>query len=1102
MTTRSDEDESIIFETFETSPTAESSLAAQGALKWDFPGSAVSLPLSEFGNPVFQKSLARFLARASREVLDEFCPKTHKAGVKVSETRDTVDPAIISQFLMTLLETNGSRSYPPLLRKRVKDDVCWDNAELPWRRSPFWLALRVCIQRLLYLHLGVELGRMQYKFLMCTLMAHLLEDSVYIVDHEQCNFLKTKVCRRLAKLENERENASAVMRDAYTWLFAVIGPECQKSIDTVTSVFEARWDSFKRSTRRKVDSLPQAAEDKDLHLSLRNSLSYLKAVLDCSRQSQGACKVVDPTVLDKNSKKSKTEQLSAITTRYTSLADMERTMEASAPQIPDEEGKCEALCMNLSCQIEDYVSAVRQAYENDPEQMSVFILSVFELWIQMEKCAIVVHPLLAEYHPWFLPELLDVLLLSRRYHMERLQKVQDYIHERCTKAKVQDMTIFYNPSLRGFTSRYFNLKEAENLQNLQRNIETASDATRADKETELAQANALHQDSTEKLAATSCNLRRLPDGKHDIRDCKHCFYGRRRRRLEINVHEDFLPSKDNLAETRAVVFELDVPKCFAPYRDTTWRIVYSLCQQHFRSPSDKPEVLLKEYPQLKLYNKSKANQKLSLASHTKSFLGTHYKSKRLPAKEKNILLPLGLTFSYYDRERNVWLADFTKQLTCAHHFTLCLPKNLPFAALYSTPDFAADAPGPSSYKAIASITECPSRLSVHEYVAHQNVMGRKNRRWLSILSELGSSNINFSLQDTAILFRLLVLQAGPQLKNDSLRAVHCAFRDVSFCRRLIEQIEQHVEMISPNWREYYYMETLLTLTIQACEISCSESQRQAHNLLLKIRGITLAWTTALRSKIRCAQETDTAESAAIYCLFSALLCRRTFALQACSGQGLDAESFKDFIEATVTMQESSVIDVSTFTTFTRNMLVRDIKMAAALRPMLRQAVTVYQTSLISAIGTCWPGAKHTSRQYTQWQFLPHSKEWWLMSVAQGTETTIPQVIHYHLLEGHLLVDGQTMGKLPADMRNSDVLKELFGNKRLVAYPSNMSGMSYVLATDQEGHQIHLGYRREDLVIRSVKSGKTLELVRVRSSVRVPKLICQVSWSTIASTGLT
>ncbi|KAB8223469.1 hypothetical protein BDV33DRAFT_200446 [Aspergillus novoparasiticus] len=431
-----DEDENIIFETFETSATAESTLAAKDALEWDFPGSAVSLPLCEFENLVFQKSLAGFLERASCEVLDEFCPKIRKAGVKISETRDTVDPAIISQFLMTLLETNGSRTYPSLLRKRVKDDVCWDNAELPWRRE-------------------------------------------------------------------------SILAGA-----SLIGPVCQKSIDIVTGAFEARWEYFKRSTRRKIESLPQVAEDKDLRLRLPNSLPYLKAILSCSRQSRGACKVIDPTLLDKNSKKDTTEQFSAMTTRYTSLSDMELTMESVTHEIPNEKGKCEALCMEVSRQFEGYMSAVGDAYENDPEQMGVFILCVFELWTQMDKCARVVCPLLADYHPWLIPELLDVLL-SRRCHMERLQKVQDYIHERCTKAKV-DMTIFSDPCQGGFTDHYFNLKEAENLQKLQQMIETASTVARACKEAELVLINAQYKDLTEKLAATYCNQRRLPDGNHDI----------------------------------------------------------------------------------------------------------------------------------------------------------------------------------------------------------------------------------------------------------------------------------------------------------------------------------------------------------------------------------------------------------------------------------------------------------------------------------------------------------------------------------------------------------------------------------------------------------
>jgi hypothetical protein len=381
----------------------------------------------------------------------------------------------------------------------------------------------------------------------------------------------------------------------------------------------------------------------------------------------------------------------------------------------------------------------------------------------------------------------------------------------------------------------------------------------------------------------------------------------------------------------------------------------------------------------------------------------------------------------------------------------------------------SDGPGPSSYKAVASIAECPSKLSVHEFVAHQNVSGGKNRRWLSILKELGSSNINFSLKGTMILFRSLAQQAGPSFKDDNLRAVHYVFRDAMFCDRLMQEIEQHLEAISANWRESHYKETLLTLTIQLCALYCLDTRSQAHALLLKIRHITLAWTTDLRSEMRYAQEADTAESTARYCFLSALLCRRTFVAQTYGNQEMDGERFKSFVEATLTFQESLVVDLDRFSIATRNILVRDIKMTVVLRPRLREEVTRHQTSLESAIDTCWPSAEFASRQYAKWEV----NGWWVMSTVQATEFTVPQVVHYHLLEGHLLVDGQTMGKLPADIRDSDTLKALFGNQRLVAYPSNMYKMSYMLAANQEGRKIHLGYRKEKLVIRAQTLGRTL-----------------------------
>lgn len=118
---------------------------------------------------------------------------------------------------------------------------------------------------------------------------------------------------------------------------------------------------------------------------------------------------------------------------------------------------------------------------------------------------------------------------------------------------------------------------------------------------------------------------------------------------------------------------------------------------------------------------------------------------------------------------------------------------------------------------------------VNEFVAHQNLIGGKNRRWLSILIELGSSNMNFSVFNTITLFRHLALQAGPEQDGNDLRAIYYVFRDAQFCKRLIEQIQQNLDLILSNWRETNYIETLLTLTIQLSKkltiLVCSQRKR-------------------------------------------------------------------------------------------------------------------------------------------------------------------------------------------------------------------------------------------------------------------------------------
>ncbi|KAE8372270.1 hypothetical protein BDV26DRAFT_274461 [Aspergillus bertholletiae] len=1066
----------VIVEGFEASPSAEQALAASGALEWQFPGTAVSLSREEFGNHDLQESLAAFLEMASTEQIDKFASKSRKAGVRVVENRDVVDPSLISEFLMTLLRVNGSRVQPPLLRKRVKDDVCWDDAELPWRRSPFWLVLRVCVQRLLYLRLGSELGRINYKFLLCVVLAYLLKDvtNTGVVAIENWSWLKAKLCRRLVKLETEKKDSLSAVRVEHVCLARNLEPLCRQYIANADAAIKNQWEAFKRDFRRVIPVLPLYAQPSDMFLSLPSSMSYLQNALYPVRNDVQRRHNIDSAVLAERARGNTTEQFSSLSTEYSSLANLELKLESGPWRMPTSKSNGESLCIEFAQRIEQYLNSVGSAYNGDQEQLSEFILNVFQLWVCMDKCAILAYPLLGEYHPGFQPELLDVLYISKLTDLERLQDIQRHIHTRCTGASHKAMTIFTDPSPECFADRYLGTSMGADLIRLQKRIEAVSMASRGRKESDLAKVNSEFQNVSKMIAQSSCTQQRNIDGTHKKQECSHCQYIQRRRRLKIKVHEDYLPMDSRMAEKRAVVFELAVPKAFSAYRSTTWNIINRLGPHDDSTKAEEPRLLLEDYKQLTPYRRHVLGQgRFSLASYTKSYLGTHYKWKKLPATPKDVLLPQGLSFRYYDAERRLWSKD-RPQFTLSQHFGLALPPHLPLASLYSSPSFAPEGRGPSSYEAISKVRDCPSTITVQEFLAHQALMAGKHRRWLSILIELGSSNINFSSLEAMVLLRHLALQAGPWVPGNPLRITHSVFRDAGFCRRLAEQINQHLSVIAPNWREVTYMETMLTLTIHLCHLGCREISREANTLLLQIRSITLQWINHLRDETRNASEVDAAERAARYCFLAALLCRRTFLVQCYTHASLDMESAQCFIEATLALQESLVVDIAKFSSFTRSMLVRDIKMSARIRQTIQNTIRLHPSSINSVLDKVWPSS--SCREYTTWEHLQHPYECWVTATTKGTEQMLPQTFHFHLLEGHLLVDGKPLGKLPPDIRDSETLKELFGNQRLIAFPSNMPGMNYVLALDREGHQIHLGYRNQKLVIRAWKNGQTFEII--------------------------
>ncbi|KJZ68633.1 hypothetical protein HIM_11978 [Hirsutella minnesotensis 3608] len=1056
-------DNFVIFEVFETCPSAKKVLASANSLEWDFPGRAARIPLNVFEQDSFQANLSRFLEQAANEPLHRFSARASKAGAKPVESRDTADPGLLVQFLMPILEATGHSIETPRLRKQVRDDVVIHDAEFPWRRHPVWLTLRVAVQRQLCLRLGNESGRVSYKFLICIVLAQLLRDCVGVLSPDLTLVLRAKLCRRLGKLEQEKQQVDEPLRASYQHFFDTVGIRCQNVVAAASEQINTAWENFKKVNRRKIPRLPFRAPDQSLHLSLPLSGHRLGNIL----QQRWA----DPAGTESLSihlprlEKTAAYEPSQLAARYFKLG----ALEAPAKDGNDTGKKTQDRCIETAQSILTLLEVKELRLDSfKPEHVSRLLLKAFELWIEVDKCAVSACPLVGEYNPLFHPEALDVLHLAELSSMHRLRRVQAYLKARKDGCKYPHQTILSEPQSDCFASRYVDGPQGASLRQLLAKIKTNSNAARDAKEDEWKRLCQKYDELSAKISIGTCTCTFNEDGSRNIKGCTKCFHYRTRRRMKITCHEDYLPAQT--VQQLAVVFELGIPQFLQDYRNITWKILRQLGHPDKPASSPPAHMTLGEYSQLKRYLKT-APQGITLASVKKSFLKTHYNTQSLKVDLASVLLPLGLEFSYIDATSNVWATNLRHTVTFKHLCGLRIPKSLLEASI-PNPTSPAWVAGPSSYDVVASQTKCPAQVSVHEFMALQRLLRGKNQLWMAILTELGSSNINFSDEESAHFVAQLAVQAGPsQCTNDVLRDAHIIFREQLFCHCLLEQISRRLRLIWTNWREVHCMELLITLAHRLHALAEGEARQQALRLIENAQSATLEWNSQLREKYQHAGDASEARRLAQYRFRAALLCRRTFAVFAEDESGsMSAGQLSAFIQASVSLQQSLVVDPIKLSDSLKSLLMRDMKAAHSIREKLRESIKNHVDHVGPAIWAARSSEPHgaTCKRFESWTMLGAPDHSWIAAIMRNENHHfgLPQVVHYDYIEGHLLIDGQPLGRLPVDVMGSKDVRELFGDQHLLTFPSHLQGMDQMLVNFVQGNEVHFGRRGEDVIIQA------------------------------------
>ena len=486
---------------------------------------------------------------------------------------------------------------------------------------------------------------------------------------------------------------------------------------------------------------------------------------------------------------------------------------------------------------------------------------------------------------------------------------------------------------------------------------------------------------------------------------------------------------------------------------------------------------LKDYSALpELYRRRISG--ISLASTEKSFLDTHYRLPKFPVEFREICVPNPLQYRYLDPSTGSWTGRQLCTPSFAHHCQIPIPENSPFIQLRQSAGFKSAKDDPTSYAIMANQTKCPPGLNLHEFMSYQALACGRNRRWLTILTELGSSNLNFSMEATAALVSYLAMQAGPDDgDNHCLRTVHKVLLDEEFYNQLAHQIETRLDFISGNFREVNCMSMLLTVVLQLCSLAPECNSEVGGRLLRKIRKTTLHWTERLRKEISDSKGLDYVQKCSEYALFAALLCQHTFAIYAKRGNNrhsLSASDLRIFLECSITVQENLTSDPQKLPKPTKIALIRNIKLVHRVRDLLRQSFLAHPEVLGLIMDRILPHSGE--RTYSTPHLQEQASGLWITSEFRNTRAVQQQVIHLHLFEGYLLVNHQPIATLPPHYRNAPILEKLFGTQNILTYPSDLPRMTYRITMPIYGHEIHVGFRESCLIVQARHNGAILEYI--------------------------
>ncbi|KAH6230109.1 hypothetical protein HBI42_037710 [Parastagonospora nodorum] len=1060
----------FIFEAFELSPTNHAVTSCKGRLKRKFPRLASKISLSVMQNANFQRSIASALAKMSLVPAPGFEP---------SNRANTTDPRLVTDYLMAVLAALGEPTEVTHILKHTRDEVLARQANLPWRRSPLWLLVRVTLQLIFSRERQSQTNPHElYKAFGLLLLSRILaltKGNFDSVGSDSARALVAKTIRRMHKSTDMGKSGS-------------LNPDWQLQVRTnlanVHKLMGAIWHEAVVSPKANIDTtaLLDLHPEEDIDTVFSRLDDFLRTAASAS---------ANPTICDFTStfeyptypsQKVPATFSASGDDRIYQLIAVESWVEQHLKAWVELHSGNLSSCGELSRLMQFYHSAASTVYVGDPTSMSIMYLTLCAIWVQCDTLACREYPLLEKYDPEIQLDELQCLSLPLRSQMERLHEVELYVQSRRKAATRDHPSIFrdFGEPL-SFAVKYFDSDQGISLRELLAEVERVTGEKVLKKCNELADLKRQYCELIEQYNSSECEYEtimadseeQVPEMRHSY-VCSRCTLKSQAAAMDISIYEKPLSSIPTVA--KATIFELKAPESFTDWRDATQHLIYNVLELRDDSPRKPARTygLDKHKDLLEMLPDRHSTRRIVIVSSAKSSA-----SKQVPLRaimnleDTDVCLENELRYAYYDKVQNICIdGPRRSNAQLIQNCTFGMPADAKALAKYlaRTP-FLPD--GVASNDVIADQTNCPTQFSLDEFKSFATVPLGSEIMLQNILVQLAMPGVDFTKPETHCMMQQVVQQTGPP--NGTIeRTLHCILQESKFSLAMLEQLEIALRNISENWESWSALATFSLLARRILSLSSSDLViRRSLDYLLEVRRISLDWLHTLDSRALSSTNQEQRIELHLRTLDIALLCIGTFDIDNVHLLNLfkDSGAVSALVRCSITVSENHHSLVPDSEGVSNIMYKSWKRLMYRLLPTLREQIRFDNEGLNQAILVNW--ATFQPVQEIGWTQMSESQCQWLYT------TSSVFTIHFDLLKGELLVNGKPLTRLPAQFTQHETYARLFGSTILEVGPSDAIGMDFSARSTRRGYELHFGMRGEDMLLTAVKHGSRLKILPSR-----------------------